>query len=72
MLIAEARLSKVVYSDSANSRNWPVVRPRSPSNLAFGKPVSCDPILVIAAPRASISSTILSKNAARVCIDKAL
>jgi hypothetical protein len=48
----------------AKSRSWPVVRPRSPSSLTGSRPVSAEPIAVIASARASISSAIRSRKAA--------
>lgn len=50
---------------SANSRNCPLVRPRSPFSRASGRPVSLHPISEIIAPRASISSAMQRKKAAR-------
>jgi hypothetical protein len=49
----------------AKRRNCIVVRPRSPSSRAAGRPVSWVPISVISAPRASISSAMRFRKAAR-------
>ena len=49
----------------ANKRNWPMVRPRSPSIRACGRPDSAIARCTKVSPRARISSAMVSRKVAR-------
>ncbi|OYW34157.1 MAG: hypothetical protein B7Z41_03225 [Rhizobiales bacterium 12-66-7] len=55
----------------ANRRNWPTVRPRSPSRRGRGKPVSCMARSISTSPMSRIFCATASRNRARSSRDTA-